>query len=106
MALFLLLGSGVPARAGAQATAVHLDVPFVAQTVDLCGGAAAAMLFRYWGDTHASARQFEPLVDHRAGGIADTALVGEGAAAQEWIGIAQAFAGDPGGGRAPGQFAS
>lgn len=75
VALFLLLGSGVPARAGAQATAVHLDVPFVAQTVDLCGGAAAAMLFRYWGDTHASARQFEPLVDHRAGGIADTALV-------------------------------
>ena len=37
--------------------------------------------------------------------VADTALVVEGAAAQEWIGIAQAFAGDPGGGRAPGQFA-
>ena len=36
---------------------------------------------------------------------ADTSLEVEGAAAQEWIGIAQAFAGDPGGGRAPGQFA-
>ena len=37
--------------------------------------------------------------------VSDTALVVEGPAAQEWIGIAQAFAGAPGGGRAPGQFA-
>jgi uncharacterized protein (TIGR03084 family) len=36
----------------------------------------------------------------------DTALVVEGAVAQEWIRIAQAFAGEPGGGRAPGQFRS
>lgn len=34
----------------------------------------------------------------------DTALRVEGAAAVEWMSIAQAFAGDPGGGRAPGQF--
>ncbi len=35
----------------------------------------------------------------------DTALVVEGPAATEWMAIAQAFAGDPGGGRTPGQFA-
>jgi len=37
--------------------------------------------------------------------VADTGLLVEGPAVVEWIGIAQAFAGDPGGGRAPGQFA-
>lgn len=37
--------------------------------------------------------------------VTDTSLRVEGAAAVEWIGIAQAFAGEPGGGRAPGQFA-
>jgi uncharacterized protein (TIGR03084 family) len=34
----------------------------------------------------------------------DTDLVVEGGAATDWIAIAQAFAGDAGGGRAPGQF--
>jgi len=38
--------------------------------------------------------------------VRDTSLVVEGAAATEWISIAQAFAGEPGRGRAPGQFAS
>jgi uncharacterized protein (TIGR03084 family) len=37
--------------------------------------------------------------------VADTGLRIEGAAALEWMGIAQAFAGEPGGGRSPGQFA-
>ncbi len=36
----------------------------------------------------------------------DTALVIEGPAAVEWMSFAQAFAGDPGVGRVPGQFAS
>jgi len=35
---------------------------------------------------------------------ADTHLVVRGVAAEEWISIAQAFAGDAGGGRQPGQF--
>ena len=34
----------------------------------------------------------------------DTALQIDGAAAAEWMSIAQAFAGEPGNGRAPGQF--
>jgi uncharacterized protein (TIGR03084 family) len=36
--------------------------------------------------------------------VDDTALVAEGAAAGEWLRIAQAFAGGPGAGRRPGQF--
>ena len=36
----------------------------------------------------------------------DTDLVGEGAVASDWLDIAQAFAGPPGLGRQPGQFAS
>ena len=36
----------------------------------------------------------------------DTGLVVEGPNAIEWIGIAQAFAGEPGNGRMPGQFTS
>jgi uncharacterized protein (TIGR03084 family) len=36
--------------------------------------------------------------------VADTVLQVQGPAAQDWIGIAQAFAGEPGGGRLPGQF--
>src|SRR5690349_22121599 len=55
-----------------------LDVPFVPQSDALCGGAAAAMVFRYWGDAHADVAQFAPLVEHRADGvvgIADDVLV-------------------------------
>jgi uncharacterized protein (TIGR03084 family) len=38
--------------------------------------------------------------------VADTSLQVVGPLAQEWMGIAQAFAGPPGGGRQPGQFTS
>jgi hypothetical protein len=34
----------------------------------------------------------------------DLALAAEGAAADTWLDIAQAFAGPPGNGRSPGQF--
>ena len=36
--------------------------------------------------------------------LADTDLVVRGPLAEEWMSIAQAFAGPPGEGRAPGQF--
>ena len=52
-----------------------MDVPYLAQTDALCGGAAAAMVFRYWGDVHADPQEFAPIVDRRAGGIANGALV-------------------------------
>jgi uncharacterized protein (TIGR03084 family) len=50
-----------------------------------------------------SARGFCLVVTRRRH-IADTDLVTEGAAAREWMEIAQAFAGPPGSGRRPGQF--
>ena len=52
-----------------------LDVPFVAQSELLCGGAAAAMVMRYWGARGIDAEAFQPLVDVRAGGIRTDALV-------------------------------
>jgi peptidase C39-like protein len=52
-----------------------LAVPFLPQAEALCGGAAAAMVFRFWGDRHADVQQFQSLVDARAGGIADGVLI-------------------------------
>ncbi|MCU1382808.1 MAG: hypothetical protein JWL71_1505 [Acidobacteria bacterium] len=57
------------------AASLAMDVPYLPQTDALCGGAAAAMVFRYWGDAHADAQAFAPLVDRRAGGIANDVLV-------------------------------
>ena len=54
---------------------LSVEVPFLSQTDGLCGGAAAAMVFRYWGDVHADPQEFAPIVDRRAGGIANGALV-------------------------------
>jgi uncharacterized protein (TIGR03084 family) len=62
-----------------------------------------------WGPEDAADRVSGDAVDfclvatqrrHRA----DTDLRAEGAAAEEWLGIIQAFAGPPGPGRRPGQF--
>ena len=56
-------------------TGVQLDVPYLSQTEAMCGGAAVAMLFRYWGETRADIQQFAALADKRAGGIPEQALV-------------------------------
>lgn len=60
----------------AQAPLRLLDVPYLPQTELLCGGAAAAMVMRYWGATDVYAETFEPLVDNAAGGIRGDALLG------------------------------
>ena len=66
---------GAPSRDGAgPVSTVSIDVPYLPQTPALCGGAAVAMLFRYWGDRRADVEQFAPLVDRRAGGIATDVL--------------------------------
>jgi len=65
------------------AASLALDVPYLPQTDTLCGGAAAAMVFRYWGDAHADAQQFASLVDRRAGGIANDVLTAA-VAARGW----------------------
>jgi uncharacterized protein (TIGR03084 family) len=63
-----------------------------------------------WGPAGAGDRVTGPAIDfcllvtqrrHRA----DTAVQAAGPAASQWLAIAQAFAGPPGPGRAPGQFA-
>lgn len=52
-----------------------IDVPFVSQSEALCGGAAAAMVLRYWGERGISAETFASLVDRSAAGIRTTTLV-------------------------------
>lgn len=46
-----------------------LDVPFLPQSEALCGGAATAMVMRYWGAAGVYAETFATLVDQEAGGI-------------------------------------
>jgi predicted double-glycine peptidase len=67
----MLVASG---RDTSASDAVRLTVPYVKQTKALCGGAAAAMVFRYWGDAHADPNQFAPLLDRAAGGLATGVL--------------------------------
>jgi tetratricopeptide (TPR) repeat protein len=57
------------------AAPVLLDVPYVAQTEALCGGASVAMVQRYWGTRDVSAADFTSLVDERQGGIPASRLV-------------------------------
>ena len=52
-----------------------LDVPFISQSEALCGGAAAAMVMRYWGARGLDADSFAHLVDRSAAGIRTTALI-------------------------------
>jgi predicted double-glycine peptidase len=67
-----------------------LDVPFIAQSEALCGGAAAAMVLRYWGERKATADDFASLVNRNLHGITTTALVAavrnRGWTAQEIVG--------------------
>jgi hypothetical protein len=60
------------ASAFAQAAASPLrllDVPYIQQSEALCGGAAAAMVMRYWGATGIRAESFASLLDPAAAGI-------------------------------------
>ena len=72
------LAAVVSASAAAQPAAPGvplLDVPYVPQSDELCGGAAAAMVMRYWGANDVDANAFAPLVDRAAHGIRTDALV-------------------------------
>ena len=72
------------ALALAMAAQTSLAVPFLPQTEALCGGAAAAMVFRYWGERHADVQQFAPLVDSRKGGI-ETGVLANAVRARGWL---------------------
>lgn len=68
-----------------------LDVPFLSQSKELCGGAAAAMVLRYWGERGLSSEDFAFLFDARANGIRSDVLATE-VRRRGWT--AQVFRGD------------
>lgn len=76
-----------PAGQAAAASDV-LDVPYLPQSEDLCGGAAAAMVMRYWGAANVYPEAFGSLVDHSAGGIRTGALV-TALQARGWTALAE-----------------
>jgi hypothetical protein len=63
------------ARAAVTAAGKPLNVPYLPQSEDLCGGAAAAMVMRYWGAVGIYPEAFASLVDRSARGIRTGALV-------------------------------
>lgn len=92
-------GVSEPRRTAQAGTTALLDVPYVSQTEDLCGGAAIAMVFRYWGERQVFAEDFAPLVDRGASGIHTNVLAaevgrrgwrsfpfnGDGSTGDEWV---------------------
>ena len=54
-----------------------LDVPYVPQSEELCGGAAVAMVMRYWGATGIHAESFSSLVDRGQKGIRGEDLISD-----------------------------
>ena len=91
MAAMLLLAATVAHAQEASPPVSLLDVPYISQSEALCGGAAAAMVLRYWGERELSAESFVHLVDRSAAGIRTEALVAE-IAGRGWS--ATAVAGD------------
>jgi hypothetical protein len=91
LAVVLLL-TGV-AHAQAPPPTSLLDVPYLSQSEALCGGAAAAMVLRYWGERGLDAESFAHLVDASKSGIRTDALTAA-IAQRGWI--ARPLAGDPG----------
>lgn len=77
IAVVLLALAGPVSAQPAPQPLTLLDVPFISQTEALCGGAAAAMVLRYWGERGVAAESFAHLVDRSAAGIRTTALIGE-----------------------------
>ena len=93
--LALLLAPGAPSHAQSLAPSERsessgltlLDVPFISQSELLCGGAAAAMVMRYWGERGIDSDAFQPLVDPKAGGIRTDALTAD-LVSRKWNAVA------------------
>ena len=60
-----------------------LDIPYMTQTPELCGGAALAMVMRYWGERQVFAEDFASLVVPAERGIPTGALV-DAVRARNW----------------------
>jgi len=90
----------LPTQAGAQSIdrsapgAMHrlIDVPYLPQTAALCGGAALAMVMRYWGDRTVLPSDFQSLVES-PDGITTTDLIGA-VARRGWQAAASQAPGD------------
>jgi hypothetical protein len=68
----------VAARVADQAGGSRLlDVPYLPQTEDLCGGAAVAMVLRYWGERQIYPEDFAELIDRGASGIRTDVLAAD-----------------------------
>ena len=73
---FTSASAGAPhSERGASETVRLLDVPYVPQTEALCGGAAIAMVLRYWGEPSVLAEDFAALVEPGRDGIRTDDLV-------------------------------
>ncbi len=73
----MLLTAGAESAAAAQEPrALHalLDVPYMAQPPELCGGAAVSMVLRFWGARDVFPQDFAPLITPSESGIVTTAL--------------------------------
>ena len=64
-----------------------LAVPYLTQSVALCGGAAAAMVERYWGARRVFPEDFTPLLNTRGDGI-ETGVLARAMAARGWHALA------------------
>lgn len=83
----------IEARQHVAAThAPPLSVPYTAQTPHLCGGAALAMVRRYWGARDIHPEDFASLVNRSEGGIR-TSVLAQAAATSGWTTLAGAAEG-------------
>ncbi|MFN2370619.1 MAG: C39 family peptidase [Candidatus Krumholzibacteriia bacterium] len=79
--------AGPPAPdAEAPAALPLLDVPYVPQSGQLCGGAALAMVLRFWGEAGVRAEDFAALVEPGEDGIR-TGILADAARARGWTAL-------------------
>jgi hypothetical protein len=80
-------GAGTPPlERSALETVRLLDVPYVPQSEALCGGAAIAMVLRYWGEHAVLAEDFATLVEPGEAGIRTDAMA-RAARARGWTAL-------------------
>lgn len=82
-AMALASASAEPGRAGQTPGRRLLDVPYVAQTPELCGGAAVAMVMRYWGERQVFPEDFAGLVVASERGI-PTGVLANAVRSRKW----------------------
>lgn len=82
-ALIALFVGGAAANVSGQGRRVVLDVPYLTESEDSCGGAAAAMVFRYWGARDVAAGDLKACLDSGNNGVHTSSLM-KAVAARGW----------------------